>query len=99
MTPSRTCRSVNGSIILCSSDMRRIQLSGLTDIHVSFNIGGLPVEPVPVTCKYTGVQANPVFPYRERYLQPAIIFSLLWQPPKLCRLQTIFCQYQSRDGI
>src|SRR6202043_2789028 len=33
MTPSRTCRSVKGSIILCSSAMRRIQLSGLTDIH------------------------------------------------------------------
>jgi hypothetical protein len=26
---------VNGSIILCSSAMRRIQRSGLTDIHVS----------------------------------------------------------------
>src|SRR5215510_15923510 len=35
MTPSRTWRSVNGSIILCSSAMRRIQWSGLTDIHAS----------------------------------------------------------------
>src|SRR5258708_19953148 len=37
--PSRTCRSVNGSIILCSSDMRRIQRSGFTDIHSSWADG------------------------------------------------------------
>src|SRR6266436_1616022 len=35
MTPSRTWRSVNGSIILCSSAILRIQRSGLTDIHAS----------------------------------------------------------------
>src|SRR6267154_4723801 len=37
ITPSRTCRSVKDSIILCSSALRRIQRSGLTAIQSSPN--------------------------------------------------------------
>src|SRR5204863_1867410 len=38
ITPSRICRSVNGSIILSSSALRQIQRSVLTAIHSSLNI-------------------------------------------------------------
>src|SRR5262245_47756414 len=37
MTPSRTCLSVNGSIMRCSRAMRRIQRSGLIDIRQGFH--------------------------------------------------------------